>query len=161
MRRETHAPDRTPLRESRWRVGEGDDAERGSITLFLVISVAGLLVLVGLIADGGAKLRAGQRADQVAAEAARAAGQALDQAAVVAGRPAQVDRRAAVTAATAYLDATGTTGVVTPTAEGTAIDVTVTITTPTVFLSLIGISDLTATGHARAGLVHAVTGGGP
>ena len=77
------------------------------MTVFLAITVVGLLVLIGLITDGGAKLRAAQRADQVAAEAARAAGQAIDQPALVSGGTARVDRVAAIAAASAYLDAGG------------------------------------------------------
>lgn len=143
------------------RRAEAGDSERGSVTVFLAISAVGLLVLVGLITDGGAKLRAAQRADQVAAEAARAGGQAIDQAAVVAGGTARVDRAAAIASASAYLDAAGYEGTATPSPDGTSVDVTVTVTSPTIFLSLIGITSLTTTGHARAALVHAVTGGGP
>ena len=49
---------------------EGDQA--GSVTLFGVVAGLALLVLVGLVVDGGAKVRAVQRADAIAAEAARA-----------------------------------------------------------------------------------------
>ena len=54
------------------------DPEKGSVTVFFAISVLGLLLLIGLVADGGAKLRATQQAAATAAEAARAGGQALD-----------------------------------------------------------------------------------
>src|SRR4029453_14995843 len=49
----------------------------GTHTLFLVISVVGLLRVVGLVVDGGVKIRAVQRADTLAAEARRAGGQAI------------------------------------------------------------------------------------
>lgn len=137
------------------------EPEQGSATMFLVIAMAGFLVLIGLVADGGAKLRATQSADQVAAEAARTAGQIIDLPRAVAGNDVQVDRQGAVDAATAYLTAVGQSGTVTVSPDGTSLDVTVTTTSPTVFLSLIGITQLTVTGHSRVALVHAVTGGGP
>lgn len=133
-----------------------EDPERGSISLFWAITIPGLLVLIGLVGDGGAQLRATQRADQIAAEAARTAGQALDAGWLQSGSGAAADPSRAVQAATAFLDAAGVQGAATVSADRTAIDVTVTSTTPTAFLSLIGITTLTATGHAQARLVHAI-----
>ena len=138
----------------------GTDPEAGSVTLFVAITVVGLLVLCGLVADGGVKLRATQRVDSVAAEAARAGGQALDLPSAIEGTPLRVDRQAAVNAATGYLAAAGQTGTVTVAADGTTLDVTVTSTSPTAFLALIGITTMTVTGHGQARLVHGVTGGG-
>ena len=136
----------------------GTDREAGSVTVFVAITVLGILVLCGLVVDGGAKLRAVQRADRVATEAARAAGQAADPAALASGE-ARVDRQAAVDAATAFLTAAGEAGTATVSADDTAVEVTVTTTAPTVFLGLIGIPAFTVTGHGRAILVHGVTGG--
>ena len=138
----------------------GTDAEAGSVTVFLAITVTGLLVLVGLVADGGAKLRATQRADTIAAEAARTAGQAIDLPAAIGDTQVRVDRQAAVNAATAFLAAAGETGTVTIAPDGTTLEVTVTTSSPTVFLGLIGISTLSVTGHGQVALVHGVTGGG-
>ena len=134
------------------------DREAGSVTVFVAITVLGILILCGLVVDGGAKLRAVQRADRVATEAARAAGQAADLAAL-AGGEARVDRQAAADAAPAFLTAAGETGTATVSADDTAVEVTVTTTAPTVFLGLIGIPAFTVTGHGRAILVHGVTGG--
>mgnify|MGYP002683303277 FL=1 len=53
---------------------EHKDAERGSITLWAVIITSAVLVVMGLVVDGAGQMRATQRADQVAREAARAAG---------------------------------------------------------------------------------------
>ena len=142
---------------SRRRVAD-TDREAGSVTVFVAITVLGILILCGLVVDGGAKLRAVQRADRVATEAARAAGQAADLAAL-AGGEARVDRQAAVDAATAFLTAAGEVGTATVSADDTAVEVTVTTTAPTVFLGLIGIPAFTVTGHGRAILVHGVTGG--
>ena len=145
---------------ARYHQAAGPDRQVGSVTVFVAITMAGLLVLCGLVADGGVKLRAIQRADAVAAEAARAGGQALDLPAAVDGTQVRVDRLAAVNAATAYLAATRQSGSVTVGVDGTTLDVTVTTPSPTVFLGLIGIPTLTVTGHGRARLVHGVTGGG-
>ena len=143
------------------RCAVGTDREAGSVTVFLAITVTGLLVLVGLVADGGARLNATQCTDAVAAEAARAGGQALDLPSAVRGTNLRVDRQGAVNAANAYLAATGESGVVTVGADGTTLDVEVSSTSPTVFLGLIGISTLTVTGHGQARLVHGVIGGDP
>ena len=138
------------------------DAERGSVTLFLAISTLGLLILTGLVVDGGAKLRATQQADQVAAEAARAAGQALDLPAAITGTTTpSVNTTAAVTAANTYLAAAGLQGAVTVDPTGTRLTVTTTDSAPTVFLGLIGIHTLAVTGTATVTLVHGITGADP
>jgi Flp pilus assembly protein TadG len=136
------------------------DPEHGAVTVFVAISVAGLLLLIGLVADGGAKLRATQQAAATAAEAARAGGQALDTAQAAAGTPGRLDPAAAVQAAQDYLTAARATGTVTVSDDRTRLTVTVTRTAPTAFLSLIGINQLSVTAHAQAVLVGAVTGGG-
>ena len=53
------------------------DDDRGSLSLFVVVVFVALLVTIGLVVDGGGKIRALQRADAVAAQAARAGGQAI------------------------------------------------------------------------------------
>lgn len=138
----------------------GTDREAGSVTVFVAITVLGILILCGLVVDGGAKLRAVQHADRLATEAARAAGQGADPAALAAG-DARVDRQAAADSAAAFLVAAQATGTATISADGTAVEVTVTTSAPTVFLGLLGIPALAVTGHGRATLVHSVTGGGP
>lgn len=133
--------------------------DEGSASVFIVVSVLGLLVLIGLVADGGAKLRATQRADATAAEAARAGGQALDLASAVAGDHGHVDRAIALLAAQDYLRAAGATGWVDVSPDRTRVRVTVTDTAPTAFLGLIGIDTVTVTGTAEATLVDSTTGG--
>ena len=135
-----------------------DRGDRGSVTLFLVISVVGLLGLAGLVVDGGAKIRAVQRADALAAQAARAGGQAINVPAAITGQAPTINPQAAVVAGTAYLAHAGVTGTVTVTNAGRSVHVTVTTTTPTIFLGVIGISSLTVHGQATVTLV---TGAGP
>lgn len=135
--------------------------DRGSVSIFIAISVVGLLLIVGLVADGGLKVRAVQQADALAAEAARAAGQVIDAPAAVGGTAVRVDRQGASDAAHTFLAAAGVPGTVNISPGGQAIEVAVTITRPTAFLSLIGITQVSVTGHASVSLVHAVTGAGP
>jgi Flp pilus assembly protein TadG len=128
------------------------------VTLFVAIVMVGLLALAGLVVDGGAKVRAVQRADRVAAEAARAAGQALDLTAVLEGSAVRVDRRAALVAARSYLRDSGVEGSARAFDDGSGIAVTTTTTAPTVFLGLIGVPSFTVRGSAEVSLVHSVRG---
>ena len=131
--------------------------ERGAISVFLAVLVPGLLLIIGLAVDGGAKVSATQRANAIADEAARAGGQALDVSAALAGE-VRVDPAAAVAGAQAYLDRTGVQGVVTV-VDGDTLQVTTTITQPTTFLGLIGISTLTVEGSGTADLITDQNGG--
>ena len=135
-------------------------SDEGSVTLFVCIAVVGLMVMVGLVVDGGAKVRALQRADRLAAEASRAGGQAIDVSAAIAGDAPTLNPQAAVQATQAYLRANGVSGTVSVTDAGRALVVDVTTTTGTVFLGLIGINTLTVHGSAKVVLVRSVTGAG-
>ncbi|MCF6737570.1 hypothetical protein [Blastococcus sp. KM273129] len=127
------------------------DGDRGAIGVFLAVLVPGLLLIIGLAVDGGAKVAATQRANAIADEAARAGGQALDISAALAGQ-VQVDPTAAVAAAQDYLDRNDVQGAVTV-VDGDTLYVTTTITQPTTFLGLIGISTLTVEGSGTADLI--------
>jgi hypothetical protein len=135
-------------------------SDSGSVTLFLVISVIGLLALVGLVVDGGAKVRAVQRADALAAEAGRAGGQAINVPMAITGEAPTVNTRAALAATQNYLSKNGVQGIVTVTNAGRTLDVEVTTDTETIFLGIIGINSMTVQGHARVTLVRGVTGAG-
>ncbi len=88
-----------PARLSRRRRDEG------SITLWVAVTFAAVLAVAALVADGGARIRAGERADIVAGEAARAASYA-------AGPDAVTRTAAASTAARGILSRSGLTGTV-------------------------------------------------
>ena len=143
----------------RRRIGADDD--RGSVTLFFAVAVVGLLVLLGLVVDGAAKVRAVQRADTLAAEAARAGGQAIALPPTIAGERPRADPAAALAAARAYLAGNGVDGTATVASGGRRLDVTVTTSSPTVFLGLIGVTTMTAHGHASATLAFGITGAQP
>lgn len=136
---------------TRQRRRQQPEAERGAIGVFLAVLVPGLLLIIGLAVDGGAKVAATQRANAFADEAARAGGQAIDVSAALAGQ-IRVDPAAAVAAAQDYLDRNDVAGSVTV-VDGDTLQVTTTLTEPTTILGLIGISTLTVEGTGTADLI--------
>ena len=85
---------------------ERDD---GRIAVFFAIMMPAWLALMGLLVVGGNRIIALQRADNVAAEAGRAAGQAISGPDAITGGPKVIDPDAAVAAAAAYIVAAGAT----------------------------------------------------
>lgn len=132
------------------------DGERGSVSVLVAVLVPGLLLIIGLAVDGGAKVQATQRADAIAEEAARAGGQALDRSAALAGQ-LRVDVPTAVAAAQDYLRRNQVEGAVTV-VDGETLRVTTTIVQPTTFLGVLGITTMTVRG---SGTAHLVTAPGP
>jgi Flp pilus assembly protein TadG len=131
--------------------------ERGSLSLFFVVAALALLVTVGLVVDGGGKIRALQRADAVAAEAARAGGQAIVESRAVRGQGAVADPVRARAAAEDYLAAAGVAGKVTV-LDGTRLRVETSVTYDPVFLDLVGVGTQIATGEAEVRLVQVLDG---
>lgn len=135
------------------------DGERGSLTLMLAVLMVALLALAGLVIDGGRKLNQSASAYAIAQEAARAGAGMVDRSAAYRSGTFRVDEGQALAAARDYLTGAGYSGSVT--ADGTRrIRVTVTVSEPTLVLSLIGIDTMTSTGSAVASLVTGVTGPG-
>ena len=126
--------------------------ERGEASLYVLLLVPAMIVMIGLVVDGGQKTHADQTAQTTAVAAARAAtdAAATDQ---LAGRPGTAN---AVRAASGYLNQVGVTGSVQATAGG-RVSVTTSQTAQTRFLSLIGIN--TVTGHGQAESTLLPTGG--
>ena len=133
------------------RRSRGDD---GSVSLMLAVMVLGVMIAVGLVVDGGQKLRATQRADDAAAEAARAAVQSVQPGNTVRGLRPRIDTAAAVQAAQNYLATAGVAGSVRITGDRVQVT-TSTGFTPTI-LSLIGLGSQTVTGAADARLARGV-----
>lgn len=122
--------------------------ERGqSLSVLVLVVVTALLLVAGLVIDGGAQSTAARRAEQAASEAARAAIDA-GAAARAAGRAAHVG--AMVAAGRSVLTDRGVEGSVTVTAGRVRVETAT--RTETVFLGLIGIDALAATGSAEADL---------
>ncbi|MEV7618416.1 hypothetical protein, partial [Streptomyces sp. NPDC089799] len=116
--------------------------DEGGIAVYSAIVTVALLAIIGLAIDGAGKLRATERADAVAMEAARAAGQAIDPAQVVTGQGMRADPEAGAAAVRAYLARAGVAGTVAVSADGTQLTVTVNDTYPTTFLAAAGIGSL-------------------
>ncbi len=131
------------------------DRERGTITLMLLVMFVALLALAGIVIDGGAKLAQ----NAIAQEAARAGAGMVNQAKALATGTFAVDQSQALAAAQQYLARAGYHGTAAPDGAN-AIRVTVTVTTRTHVLSIIGINSMTSTGSATASLVTRVTGPG-
>ena len=111
------------------------------------------VAVIGLVADGGAVLRGGQKASAVAAEAGRTAGQQVDEARVLSRGEIRGNRTAALSAARRYLRANGYRGDVSFTRDGTRIRVTAEQNVSPVFLGAIGFDDFTVTGESTIDMV--------
>jgi Putative Flp pilus-assembly TadE/G-like len=135
------------------------DRERGALSLLVVVLFAVLLGLAGLVVDGGAKLTADENAVALAQEAARAGATSVNVSSAYASGSFVVDQGLALYAARSYLVSVGCHQFSALPDGARAIRVSVTITEPTKFLSLIGIDSFTSNGTATASLVTGVTGG--
>ncbi|MFG3323704.1 pilus assembly protein TadG-related protein [Streptomyces sp. NPDC048171] len=129
----------------------------GGVTVFVAVCVVALIGIIGVAVDGGGKLRATERADHVAGEAARAGGQAIDPTAAISGESIVVKPLDAVAAARAYLRSVGATGTVNVSADGKTLTVHTTGTYAAKFLPVVGIGSMPVTGHGTATLLHGVT----
>ncbi|GAA1885621.1 hypothetical protein [Asanoa iriomotensis] len=79
-------------------------ADRGRVSVFIAVALVGVLIVIGLTFDGIGRIRAYQRAANIAAEAARAGGQAINVADAIAGATPAVDEADATAAALAFID---------------------------------------------------------
>jgi Flp pilus assembly protein TadG len=126
--------------------------DRGSMSIFFALSALAILMVMGLLVDGGGALNAGNRATSLAQEAARTAGQQLDPAQAIEGTAITIDPDAAVGAAQDYLAAANVQGDVQITNGGQTLAVTVHDTYTTHFATFVGMSTINVTGTARAHL---------
>jgi Flp pilus assembly protein TadG len=124
--------------------------DRGSASLMFAVMGIALLLAIGLVVDGGAKIRAVQSASSAAAEAARAGAQQVDVAAVQTAAGIVLQPQRAQRAAEATLAASGATGWVR--ADRTEVQVRATVSSRTVFLGLVGIDEVQGSGEATARL---------
>ncbi|MGQ4422398.1 pilus assembly protein TadG-related protein [Streptomyces violaceoruber] len=131
--------------------------DQGGVTVFVSVCVVVLIGIIGVAVDGGGKMRATERADHIAGEAARAGGQAIDPAAAISGESIVVRPQDAVAAAQAYLRSVGATGTVGVSADGKTLTVHTTGTYATKFLTVVGIGSMPVSGHGTATLLHGVT----
>lgn len=129
------------------RPGRRRDQRGLSLSVFVVLGTLALVLMIGLVVDGGQKVQAARQAEAAASGAARAG--------VDAGATARLgnstDRGRSITAARAYLAGSeAVTGQVE--LRGDRVVVHASSTRPTLFLSLIGIGQVTAKASAEADL---------
>ncbi|MBQ1050907.1 hypothetical protein KBX50_20835 [Micromonospora sp. C51] len=131
--------------------GRGD---AGRVSIFLAVAMIGVLAIIGMAFDGAGQLRTLQRAENLAAEAARAGGQAIDRATAIEGGPKRINRREAHRAVRSYLATAGASDytVTFPVVDGeTLIRVRVEVTYDRAALGLFGFSNtVTVSGEATA-----------
>jgi hypothetical protein len=127
--------------------------DRGSISIFFTIMAPAFLAILGLVVDYGAQIRALQRADNIAAETARAAGQGINTGQAVAGGAKIIDPDAARTAAQQYLSALPDTSGSVDIVDATHLRVTVTVHFHPILIGLFGGQAGTAHGQATAILI--------
>ncbi|MFD9685224.1 pilus assembly protein TadG-related protein [Kitasatospora sp. NPDC059146] len=122
--------------------------DRGSITLFVAVATATIMLLIAFVIDGAGKLRALNHAEAAAQEAARSGAQAVNAGQAISGGGVAIDHNAAQRAAAAYLRSAGVAGTVTWGGDG-SINVSVTETYHPYFWP----GDMTVTGHGSATLI--------
>jgi Flp pilus assembly protein TadG len=133
--------------------------DAGRVSVFMAVIITGLLLVFGVAVDGTGQLRTLMRAENIAAEAARAAGQAIDPDVVASVGEHRVNAAKAAQFASEYLaaaghDLPGSCCDVQPNAAGTAVDISVTLPYDRRIVDLFGFSDtIPVTGTATAVLV--------
>ena len=133
------------LARIRHRIGA---PESGMVTAFVVIFTLALLVMAGLVLDGGLALAAKVQAIDDAQAAARAGAQAIDIPLYRSTGQITLDPTQAAADVEAYLARSGHTGAVT--VNGDQVSVTITISQPTQLLSLAGVTHITVSGSGTA-----------
>ncbi|MFY1635469.1 pilus assembly protein TadG-related protein [Solwaraspora sp. WMMB335] len=130
-----------------------DSRDGGRVSVFLAITFMAVIIVIGITVDAAGKYRALQRADNLAAEAARTGGQQIDVAGVVSGEGRFLDKAAATAAVDGYLDSLPgvTDHTTTFTENDQRITVTIDMAYQTTMLNLFGYpSTITVTGQATA-----------
>lgn len=134
----------------------GGDRDAGRVSIFLAVALTGILAIIGLTFDGAGRLQSLQRANNIAAEAARAGGQAIDLGQAIGGGAKVLDEPAAVQAVENYLSSFPEVELESVTFDEPGeqdITVTVSFHYDTVFLDLFGFADtFEVTGVATARL---------
>lgn len=131
----------------------GDD---GQVTAFVVVMATALIMMIGLVLDGGLTLAARERALGEAQEAARAGAQAVNLAVYRQDGSLSLNPAQAGADARSYLAGIGAAGTVTATAG--QVTVTVTAVQPMQILSAAGLGSVTVHATASAVPVRGING---
>jgi hypothetical protein len=140
----------------RWRPAPSRDD--GQVTAFVTVMVMALLLLAGLVLDGGLALAAKVQAIDEAQEAARVGAQQLDLGVYRTGGRVVLVPGNAASAARAYLAATGNPDAASAVVivSGNRLQITVTRRSPSQLLGLAGLGTLTVHGSGAAVAAHGV-----
>jgi Flp pilus assembly protein TadG len=130
--------------------------EQGSVTVFMVIIFSSLILLAGLVLDGGYTLAAKMRAISAADGAARAGAQAIQSTTYRDKGEVVFDASAATAAGDAYLQESGIEG--TTTIENGVIVVRTKVPQSMAILGLAGVGPFELTGEGRSRLIQGVKG---
>lgn len=122
--------------------------DTGQVTVFVVGIMAALLLLAGLVIDGGDVLAARRVAIDNAEAAARAGAQAVSISSYRSSGTVVVDPAAATAAADSYLRGVGEQGTVA--VSGDTVTVTIRLRQPLAILSVVGVPSVTVTGTGSA-----------
>ncbi len=125
--------------------------ERGSVSVYVVIIAASLMLMAGLCVEGGRVLNARSTMADQAEQAARVGVQQLSMEKLRGSGVAATDPSAASSAARSYLARTGDAQTSTVKASSDRVSVTVERDVPTTMLRLVGIPSIhvSVTGEAR------------
>ena len=125
--------------------------ERGSVSVYVVIIAASLMLMAGLCVEGGRVLNARSTMADQAEQAARVGVQQLSMERLRGSGVAATDPSAASSAARSYLARTGDAQTSTVKASSDRVSVTVERDVPTTMLRLVGIPSIhvSVTGEAR------------
>jgi Flp pilus assembly protein TadG len=126
------------------------------VTVFVVIIFSSLVLLAGLVLDGGYTLAAKMRAISAADGAARAGAQAIQNAAYRDKGEVTFDTYAAVASGNAYLEDSGIEG--TTTVENGVVVVRTKVPQSMAILGLVGVGPFELTGEGRSRLIQGVKG---
>ena len=138
------------------------DADRGAATVFVVTFAVVLLVLAGLVVDGGLAINARQRVSDDVEQAARAGSQHLDVAALRNQGVVRIDPAASSSAARQFLLRRGYPASGIQVSSGPQqVTTTATVSQPTALLSLIFIDTFTVTATGQARPAVGITGEAP
>ncbi|WP_238005841.1 pilus assembly protein TadG-related protein [Dactylosporangium sp. AC04546] len=131
------------------------EPDAGRIGLFYAIVLPGLFAMIGLAGDAAGYVRTAQRADNIAAEAARAGGQAIRLPEAINGEKKAVDTAKAIEAVRDYLETAGITQwQALVSADGQHIVVTVTVYYDPLLVDVLpGVTTIAATATVTASLL--------
>lgn len=135
--------------------GHRADRDAGRIGLFYAIVLPGLIAMIGLAGDGAGYVHTTQRANNIAAEAARAGGQAIRLPEAINGETKAVDTARAIDAVRDYLTTAGITQWQADIADdGQQLTVTVTVHYDPLLVDVLpGVTTIPATATVTASLL--------